>query len=128
MYVRKQVGSFEALVAYVRQALVPLKTEAFFVVYLDTQYGVLQDKVHQMGTLNHVAVYPREIIKEALGCGAAYVVLAHNHPGGDPKPSFEDLKLTHEIKTLAQTLDISLLDHLIVGHLEVVSLKALGHL
>lgn len=128
MYERKVLSSFDALEAYVRQALVSLTEESFLVLCLDSNLGLIQDKVHQTGTLNYVAVYPREIVKDALNCGAAHIVLAHNHPGGNPKPSFEDLKLTHDIKALAESLDIGVLDHLIVGHSGVVSLKALGHL
>ncbi|WP_350331885.1 JAB domain-containing protein [Candidatus Bodocaedibacter vickermanii] len=63
-----------------------------------------------------------------MDCGAANVILAHNHPGGDPKPSFEDLQLTHKIVELGRQLDITVVDHIIVGHSAVVSLRALGHI
>lgn len=128
IFQRDTLDTFDKISTYCHRKLAPLKTEAFHVIYLDSHYGVILDMTHQKGTFNHVTVYPRYIIKTALECEAAKIILAHNHPGGDPKPSFEDLKLTHKLVSLANQLDISVVDHIIVGHSETVSLKALGHL
>lgn len=128
MYHRESLDTYDRVVTYCQRRLAPLTVEVFHIVYLDTHSGVIRDVTHQKGTLNHVTVYPRDIIKTALDCGAAKLILAHNHPGGDPKPSFEDLQLTHKIVELGRQLDIVVVDHIIVGHSNVVSLRALGHI
>jgi len=128
MFQREALNTFDRIIKYCHRRLAPLPVENFHVVYMDTHYGVIRDATHQKGTLNHVTVYPRDIIKTALDCGANKIILAHNHPGGDPKPSFEDLQLTHKLIELGRQLDIDVVDHIIVGHNKTVSLKALGHI
>lgn len=128
MYQRDSLDNYDRVVAYCQRRLAPLSVEVFHIVYMDTHSGVIRDITEQKGTLNHVTIYPRDIIKTALDCGAAKLILAHNHPGGDPKPSFEDLQLTHKIVELGKQLDIIVVDHIIVGHGSVVSLRALGHI
>jgi DNA repair protein RadC len=128
MFKRDSLDTFDKIIQYCHRRLAPMDVEVFHVVYLDTQYGVIRDVTHQSGTVNQVTVYPRNIMKEALNCGAAKIILAHNHPGGNPKPSFEDLALTQKIIELAKALDIVVVDHIIIGHMETVSLKALGHI
>ena len=78
------------------------------------------------GTLSHAAVYPREIARLALLLNASAVLLAHNHPSGNPEPSEADKHLTHVIKDALQLLDVRVLDHLVVGRLSVVSLADRG--
>jgi DNA repair protein RadC len=128
MFQRDPLDTFDRVIQYCHRRLAPLDVEVFHVVYMDTHYGVIRDMTHQKGTLSHVTVYPRNIIKTALDCGAAKIILAHNHPGGDPKPSFEDLQLTRKIVELSRQLDIMVIDHIIVGHSETISLKALGYM
>jgi len=74
------------------------------------------------GTIDSASVYPREIVKLALQHNAAAVVLAHNHPSGNPEPSEADIKLTQRVQQALQTVDIRLLDHLIVSGTHSVSL------
>ncbi len=128
MYQRDALDTYDRVVDYCRRRLAPLNVEVFHIVYMDTHFGVIRDITMQTGTINQVTVYPRDIIKTALDCGAAKLILAHNHPGGDPKPSFEDLQLTHKIVELGRQLDIVVVDHIIIGHSSVVSLRALGHI
>lgn len=128
MYSREALNTYDRIVKYCQRRLAPLSVEVFHVVYMDAEFGVICDVTHQKGGYNHVTVYPKDIMKVALDCGAAKLILAHNHPGGDAKPSFEDLQLTEKISNLGRQLDIVTLDHIIVGHDEVVSLKALGYL
>lgn len=128
MYKRDALDTYDRVVDYCRRRLAPLNVEVFHIVYMDTHSGVIRDITMQTGTINQVTVYPRDIIKTALDCGAAKLILAHNHPGGDPKPSFEDLQLTHKIVELGRQLDIVVVDHIIIGHSSVVSLRALGHI
>ncbi len=124
----KKLDSLEDIVTFCHHKLAPLTEEVFYTIYLDSQGGVLRNEISQKGTANQVAIYPREIVKTALNSGATNLILAHNHPGGNPTPSFEDLKLTHELQNICKPLDIRVLDHIIVGHLETVSLKETGKL
>lgn len=128
MFQREPLNTQERMIEFLHSRLAPLTDEVFYVIYLDAGFGLIQDIVHQKGSFNQVAVYPRSIIKTALDLGAAKIILAHNHPDGNPKPSFEDLQLTKTIDDLARRLEIQLLDHFIVGHSETTSLRALGYL
>jgi len=75
------------------------------------------------GTIDHVPVYPREVVKRALELSATALILAHNHPSGDPKPSSADIRVTQEIAKVASPLGILVHDHIIVGRNGHVSLK-----
>ena len=89
--------------------------EVFAVVFMDAQYRLLD--FHEMfrGTLNQTSVYPREVVKLALELGAAAVILAHNHPSGDVRPSVADSALTRTLQTALSMVDVKVLDHIIVG-------------
>lgn len=89
--------------------------ERFGVLFLDQQHHLIQFKVLFEGTLNQASVHPREIFKQALDCQAAALILAHNHPSGDPTPSDADIQLTRQIQKACELLDIRLLDHMIIG-------------
>ena len=78
------------------------------------------------GTVDQVAVYPREIAKKSLEYGASAIVVAHNHPSGIPEPSAADKKITEQAKDVLALLDVRLLDHIIVGGNETVSLAERG--
>ena len=78
------------------------------------------------GTIDSASVYPREIVKAALNSNAAAVILAHNHPSGNPEPSQADIALTKRVQTALQTIDVRLLDHLVVGGTTSVSLAERG--
>ena len=95
---------------------------------LCTQYEVhlIADEVQNRGTIDHTPVYPREIIKRALELGASSLILAHNHPSGDPTPSKADIAMTREVAVAAKALGISLHDHLVVGRGGHASFKSLG--
>lgn len=104
-----------ALIDYLYTHMGNLDREEFRVIYLDAKNHILADDVLFTGTINASAVYPREIIKKALSYGAIGMVLAHNHPSGDPTPSTKDEELTMHIQQLAAGLDITLHDHIIIG-------------
>jgi DNA repair protein RadC len=89
--------------------------EEFAVLLLDSQHRLIDTKTLFSGTLNQTAVYPREVIREALASGAAAVVFAHNHPSGDPDPSRADEVLTRTLKDALKLVDVRTLDHFIVG-------------
>ena len=121
----KKFNSSHTVKAYLRLQLEQKEREHFAVLFLDNQNCLIQYKVLFTGTINSAAVYPREIIKEALQCNAASVILSHNHPSGNPEPSHEDISLTKKLLSALQLVDIRLLDHMIVGHNEIVSMQSL---
>jgi len=98
-----------------------LEREEFHVMYLTTQHQLIKSECVFQGTINAAAVYPREIVKRALELNAAAVIIAHNHPSGETTPSQADIRVTERIKQALNTVDIQLLDHIIVGGMETLS-------
>lgn len=94
-------------------------------LFLGNRNQVLGTATIAEGTVNQCAVYPRSIVEKALQCGAASIIIAHNHPGGGLKPSEADWTLTERVFAVCKLLDIPLHDHLIIAQQEVVSLKEL---
>ena len=78
------------------------------------------------GTVDHTPVYPREVVRRAMELSATAVILAHNHPSGDPEPSRADIDMTHEVVRAGKILNVAVHDHLIVGRQGVVSLAQRG--
>ena len=109
------LSSPEAVLKFARVRLSGLKHEAFMVIFMNTKNEVIDYSVLQEGTVDNVAVYPRRIIERALARHASGLILVHNHPSGNPSPSKEDRLLTRDISEAARTLDIRVLDHIIVG-------------
>ena len=100
--------------------------EVFAVLFLDAQNRLLQlDEMFQ-GTLTQTSVYPREVVLRALQCRAAAVVLAHNHPSGTVQPSRADEALTQTLKAALALVDVRVLDHVIVGSGEALSMAERG--
>lgn len=114
---RDVLSSPKAVLDFARAKMSGLHNEAFLCIYLNTKNEVLKDKIISRGTVDKAAVYPRQIIEEALHLHAAGLILVHNHPSGHCQPSPEDRQLTDSIIGVAKTLDIRVLDHLIVGRL-----------
>lgn len=103
-----------------------LQQEHVRILLLDTARCVIASPTIYIGTLNSSVLRVSEIFRDAIARNSAAIVLAHNHPSGDPTPSPEDLELTHTLIAAGKLLDILLLDHLIMGHNQWVSMKALG--
>lgn len=97
--------------------------EVLIVILLDTKNQVLARKILFKGTLDAATVHPREIFNYALHYPTARIIVAHNHPSGDPHPSPNDLHLTKRLQQCGQLLGIALLDHLIVGSVQYLSLR-----
>jgi DNA repair protein RadC len=94
-----------------------LDQEVFSVIFLDTKHRMLGGiETLFQGTINTASVFPREVVKRALDVGAAAIVAVHNHPSGNPEPSHEDRRVTEDLKNACQLMEISLLDHLIIGN------------
>jgi DNA repair protein RadC len=92
-----------------------LPHEVFMCLYLDSRLHLIESQELFRGSIGQAAVYPREIIKEALARNASALIVAHNHPSGDTLPSNSDRELTKTLITALQLVDIALLDHCIVG-------------
>ena len=100
--------------------------EVFAIVYLDNRHHVLRYKELFHGTLNGATVHPREVVKSALKHNAAAVIVAHNHPSGVAEPSQADTTLTVKLKEALNLVEVRLLDHLIIGDGEFVSMSDRG--
>ena len=99
------------------------KKELFVVFYLDTKNAILSREIVHIGTLNSIHIHPREIFKGAILRSAANIIIAHNHPSGDPEPSDEDRQITQRLKEAGKLLGIPVLDHVIVGSGSFYSFK-----
>lgn len=98
-----------------REKLADLKQEVFVALYLDTKNRVLKEEVVTKGTLDASLIHPREVFRGAIKEGAHAVIVVHNHPSGDPAPSEEDKEITEKLFKAGELLNISVLDHVIVG-------------
>ena len=112
---RPLISSWDAVLTYCRTALAHKETEEFHVLFLDRRNMLIADEVLGVGTVDHVPVYPREVLKRALELNSCAIILVHNHPSGDPTPSESDIEMTKLIKQAADSLSITLHDHLIIG-------------
>ena len=120
------LSSWSALLDYCNAAMARSETEEFRVLFLDRKNVLIADEVQSHGTVDHAPVYPREIIKRALALNASALILAHNHPSGDPTPSRADIEMTREIVEAARALRIAVHDHIVIGRGGTASFKALG--
>jgi len=99
------------------------RDEYIVVIFLDSGSRVIGTEVVGEGTVNRCAVYPRKIMEVAIKCGAASFILAHNHPSGTAEPSEEDWKTTERLIVAGKSMDIPLVDHIIICKDDVVSLR-----
>jgi len=117
------VRSPKDVMDYLSLCMSGLREEVFKVIYLNKANAVLAVEDLFKGTVDQAAVYPREIIKKALELNASGLIFVHNHPSGDLKPSRQDLSLNERLCAACRAVDLSPLDHLIVGPSGYVSLK-----
>ena len=113
---------------YLQSVLAHQEREVFMALFLDNQHRVLQAQKMFTGSIASVEVHPREIVREALKLNAAAVILAHNHPSGIAEPSRADRDITGKVGQACALLNISLLDHLVIGHGEFTSFAERGWL
>ena len=112
---RDILSSPAAVVDFARVKLAGLPHEAFMVVYLNVKNEVIDHEVLHEGTVDRAIVYPRRVVESALARHAASMILIHNHPSGHPEPSQDDKRLTRSIVEAARTLELRIVDHIIVG-------------
>lgn len=123
---REVISSWDAVVAYCRTAMAHRPVEQFRILFLDRKNTLIADEEQGRGTVDHVPVYPREVVKRALELDASALILVHNHPSGDPTPSQADITMTEQIVAAAAVFGITIHDHLIVGRSRETSFRASG--
>ena len=117
------ITSWDRLMEYLTASMAHERIEQFRVLFLDTRNRLIADEIQSRGSINHTPAYPREVVRRALELHANAVILAHNHPSGEPTPSREDIAMTTEIGRAAATMGITLHDHVIVGRNRYVSFR-----
>lgn len=125
---RPAISGWQALIDYCRTTMSRRETEQFRILFLDRKNTLIADEPQAAGTVDHVPVYPREVVKRALELNASALILVHNHPSGDPHPSDADIAVTRQIEAAADTLSITLHDHLIIGARDEFSFRSAGYL
>ncbi|MCC0063400.1 MAG: DNA repair protein RadC [Defluviimonas sp.] len=125
---RHVLSSWDQLLDYCRTAMSHREIEQFRVLYLDRKNMLVADEEQAKGTVDHVPVYPREVVKRALELNASALILVHNHPSGDPTPSEADISVTAQICDAAEVMGITVHDHLIVGKSRELSFRSAGYL
>ncbi len=103
-----------------------LQQEHFVVLFLNTKNRVVGQETLSVGSLNAAIVHPREVFRAAVKRSAASIICVHNHPSGDPTPSFEDIQLTNRLTEAGHIIGIEVLDHIIIGDRRFVSMKERG--
>jgi DNA repair protein RadC len=121
------LSSSAALHTYLYARMAHLTVEQIRLLFLDTHHRLIRDETHQLGTPNHVPVQISEIAKKAVLYDAKKLIIAHNHPSGDSSPSPADISLTEQLNITLSLLGVELTDHLIIGSLGSISMRALGH-
>lgn len=109
------LASWQALLDYLRADMSHLTIERFRVLHLNSKNILIRDEVMSEGSIDQAPVYVREVIRRAIDLGSSAMILVHNHPSGDSKPSRADITLTREIADVAKRLQISVHDHIIIG-------------
>ena len=123
---RPVLSNWDRLIEYCRMQLGRAEREHFRVLFLNRKNVLIADEEQQRGTIDHTPVYPREVVKRALQLGASAIIMLHNHPSGDPTPSDADRAITRRLHRAGATVGVELLDHLVVGDHEFVSLAREG--
>ena len=125
---RRPLTSPEELAAFLLPQFGARAVEAFGVVLLDTKYCLIRAALVSVGTLDAAPAHPREVFREAARAAAGAVVLFHNHPSGDPRPSRDDWDLTHRLVQAGRIIGIPVLDHLILSDTKYFSFREAGRL
>ena len=123
---RHVISSWDAVLDYCHTVMAHRDTEQFRILFLDRKNILIADEAQGQGTVDHVPVYPREVVKRALELNASALILVHNHPSGDPTPSEADIDMTRQIHEAASALGIALHDHLVIGRSRELSFRAEG--
>ena len=124
--VRPTFGNYRKVIDYCRTLAGHRQTEAFHLLFVDRRNRLIADELHQNGTVSHTPAYPREICIRALELQATALIAVHNHPTSDPSPSKADIDTTRRIRDALKTIEVTLLDHVIVTSGEAFSFREKG--
>ncbi|MDF0541995.1 DNA repair protein RadC [Sphingobium sp. H39-3-25] len=120
------LGSWQALLDYLRADMAHLTIERVRVLHLNARNQLIRDEVMSEGSVDQAAIYTREVIRRAIDLGSASLILVHNHPSGDPAPSRADIDVTRNIVEAGKRLGIAVHDHIIIGASGHTSFRAKG--
>jgi DNA repair protein RadC len=123
---RPVLGSWQALIDYLRADMAHIQFERVRALYLNSKNELVGDLIISEGSVDEAAVYVRNVVDGALKHKATAMILVHNHPSGDPQPSQQDIRLTREIIDATRHLRINVHDHVIVGNKGHASMRAMG--
>jgi DNA repair protein RadC len=121
---RPLIGSWSALIDYLHVTLRHEPTEQMRLIYLDKKNHLIKDELHSRGTIDHVPLYPREVLRRVLAVGACAVIIVHNHPSGDPAPSQADIDMTRQLATALTSIDVALHDHVVIAGSRHTSMRS----
>ncbi|MBP9691862.1 MAG: DNA repair protein RadC [Alphaproteobacteria bacterium] len=121
--VQPVLQSWQSVIDYCRARMSHLTIEQFRLLFLDQKNKIIADELQQQGTIDRTPVFPREVVKRTLELGATSLIMVHNHPSGDPRPSQADIDITRKVIKAARELEIHVLDHLIIGRFGHTSLR-----
>ncbi|ATP41275.1 hypothetical protein CSE16_15095 [Solibacillus sp. R5-41] len=124
---RYTIRSPEDAASYLMQDMTSLQQEHFVCLFLNVKNQVLHKQTIFVGSLNASIVHPREIFREAVKRSAAAIICSHNHPSGVPTPSPEDIEVTNRLHEAGQIIGVDLLDHIIIGDHQFISMKEKGY-
>ena len=124
--VRPSFGSYDKVIEYCRTLAGHREVEEFRILYLNRKNRLIADECLQKGSVCHTPVYPREICIRCLELQASAILALHPHPSGDPEPSRADIDMTNRIRDALKTIEVTLLDHVIVTPTGSVSFQARG--
>lgn len=120
------LGNGAVLIDYLVASMASEPRETLRVLFLDATLHLIRDEVVAVGTIREAPAYPREIMRRSFELGAAAIILAHNHPSGDPSPSAQDIALTRRLARIGSELDVVVQDHILIARSGWSSLRALG--
>lgn len=123
---RPVLGSWQALLDYLRADMAWLSVERVRVLHLNSRNMLIRDEKMSDGSVDETAIYTREVIRRAIDLGSTALILVHNHPSGNPAPSRQDIDITRQIAEAGKRMGISVHDHIIIGTDGHSSLRALG--
>ena len=126
--IKPKINSPEDVYRLIYPRLREEKKEIFIEICLDTKNQVIKEETISIGSLNANVVHPREVFRTALAESAAHIIVAHNHPSGDPAPSREDIEITRKLVETGSIMGITVLDHVIIGDGRHFSMKEAGHI
>ncbi len=120
------LSNWNAVISYCNLTMGFQKIETFKILYLNAKNILIHEETLNSGTVDKVAVHPREIVKTSLSCGALAVILVHNHPSGDVSPSKQDISLTNKIISALEVVGVLVHDHIIISGNDYYSFKSNG--